>query len=501
MKKNRKSNDSKITRRAFVRHSGYAAVGFAGLVNSIPHLLLPQSAMGQTINLNDYKALVVIFLNGGNDSNNMLIPASNHPSRPDYDNGRGVLAIPSDQLHLINYPTSINQDYGVHPSLQSMSELFNNGDLSFVANVGTMVEPVPDRQAYLNKTVKLPPKLFSHSDQQLQWQSSIPDQLFNSGWGGRITDSLNPIYNNNANIPMSISLAGVSRLLAGNEVNQYIVSPNGVVQFSSAGYGSNYSSALDSNGSYINNDYGRRLKAFEDILNYEYGHLLEEGYNQVVRQARETEVSVGNALQEAVGSGIDFDLLFQNAQNGLGNQLKMITKLIAGRISLGNQRQLFFCSMGGYDNHAALLGTHANLMNQLGSSLKAFSETLKALNVNEDVVAITHSDFSRTMTPNKEDPLTAGSDHAWGGHQIVMGGPVNGGNIFGFFPSLKINADLDAGVDGRGRWIPTTSVEQYQAITANWLGISQNELSIIFPNLERFENPFDTAANLGYISP
>jgi uncharacterized protein (DUF1501 family) len=301
---------------------------------------------------------------------------------------------------------------------------------------------------------------------------------------------------------MSISVTGVNRLQVGDEVSQYIVSPSGITQFSSAGYGSNYSVALDPNGNYLNNDYGRRLKAFDDILNYRHQHLLEEGYHQVARRARETERTIGTALQEAAASGVDFDLLFQNAQNNLGNQLKMITKLIAGRNSLGNQRQFFFCSpTAGYDTHAGQLVVHGNLMAELGTGLKAFSDALKALNINENVVTLTHSEFGRTMTPNKEDPAITGTDHGWGSHHIVMGGPVNGGNILGFFPSLKINADLDAGTDGRGRWIPTTSVEQYQAIAANWLGIGQADLNIVFPNLARFTNPFDPTANLGYIIP
>ena len=172
---------------------------------------------------------------------------------------------------------------------------------------------------------------------------------------------------------MSISLAGVNRLQVCNEVNQYIVSPNGITQFSSAGYGNNYSNALDTNGNYYDNDYGRRLKAFEDILNYTHSHLFDEGYNQIVRQARETESALGDALQEAAASGIDFDLLFQNAQNNLGNQLKMIAKLVAGRNTLANQRQTFFCMVGGYDTHSAQLQTHANLMTELGSSLKSFT--------------------------------------------------------------------------------------------------------------------------------
>jgi uncharacterized protein (DUF1501 family) len=500
MSKLNKKSDAGVSRRDFMRQSGCAALGVTGMVNSLSHLLLTQSALAQTGGLQDYKALVVIFLFGGNDANNMLIPSATHPSRPDYDSGRGVLAIPPSQLHLLDYPSAIDQQYGLHPNLQPVADLFNSGDLAFLANIGTLVEPVPDRDAFLNQTVSIPPQLFSHSDQQLQWQSSIPDQPFTSGWGGRTADLLNPLYNSNGNISMSISLAGINRLQVGSNVIQYVVSPNGITEFADAGYGSNYGNALNPDGTYKNNNAGRRLQAFDTVMNYAHAHLLEDGHRQVVQRALEVEGFVGTALDDAANSGVDFNALFMNAQNSLGDQLKMIAQLIAGRNALANERQIYFCSVGGYDNHAAQLPAHANLLTELGSSLKAFSDTMKALAVDDKVVTMTHSDFARTFTPNKEDPLTAGSDHAWGAHQIAMGGPVNGGSLYGFYPSLKLNADLDAGVNGRGRWIPTTSVEQYQAVATSWLGVNSNELNAIFPNLYRFEDPFGPLANLGYLN-
>ena len=493
--------EGSLNRRHFLRQSGCAALGVTGLVNSLSHLLLTEKALAQsTYALGDYKALVVLFLFGGNDSNNTLIPAAGHPARSNYQKGRGILAIPADQLHPLHTPSAANSQYGLHPNLAAMAALFNQQDLAFVANVGTMVEPIPNRDAYLKKTVILPPKLFSHSDQQLQWQSSVPDQPFTSGWGGRVADLLNPAHNNTSNISMSISLSGVNRLQVGHDVIQYMVSESGITEFADAGYGHGYASALDGSGGYRNNNQGRRLRAFEQIMAYSHAHLLEEGYNNVVRRARQAEGFVGDALAQADASVVDFDFFFQNATSALGRRLKMIARLIAGRDALSNERQIFFVSIGGYDNHAGQTVAHGNLMTELGESLRAFSNTLKVMQVNDKVMTVTHSDFARTFTANKEDIDSAGSDHAWGGHQIVMGGPVDGGKIYGTFPDLAIQGKDDADNKGRGRWIPTTSVEQYQAVATNWLGVSAEDLHAIFPNLNRFEDPFSSAANLGYVA-
>ena len=500
-KLNKKSN-SDVTRRDFMRQSGCAALGVTGMANSLSHLLLTQSALAQTSGLTDYKALVVIFLFGGNDANNMLMPSATHPSRSDYDSGRGVLAIPASQLHLLNFPAAKDRQYGVHPNLRPLADLFNRGDLAFLANVGTLVEPIPNRNAFLKETVKKPPELFSHAGQQLQWRGSIPDQPFTSGWGGRTADLLNPLHNSKGNISMSISLAGVNQLLVGDDVVQYAVSPNVIAESYKVNCGRGFTGMTHSDGPTMNNHSSTRLQAFDTVMNSARAQLSDNPPQEIVQRASEADEIVAAALDQATQSGVDFNAIFMDAQNCLGNQLKRVAQLIAGRNVLANQRQIFFCSVGGYDNHARQLAMHADLMTELGTGLKAFSDTLKALAVDDMVVTMTHSDFSRTLTPmkdNKDDRVSAGSDHAWGAHQIVMGGAVKGGRLYGTYPSLKLNADLDIGVDGCGRWIPTTSVEQYQAVATSWLGVNAGELNAIFPNLNRFEDPFGSSANLGYL--
>jgi uncharacterized protein (DUF1501 family) len=297
-----------------------------------------------------------------------------------------------------------------------------------------------------------------------------------------------------------VSLAGINSLQVADQEVQYAVTPAGAIPL--AGYaasGSPYGNALNGDGSYKTNIPGTRLKAFDDITNYTYQHLLDDDHAKVVKRARANEGLIGAALTAAAATGVDFDNLFLNAQSNLGDQLKSIAKLIAGRTSLGNSRQIFFASIGGFDTHQDQLDAQTNLLGELGNSLKAFNDTLKALGVNDNVVTITHSDFTRTLTPNGQDAATAGSDHGWGGHQIVVGGPVNGGQIYGAFPSLALGAGLDAGSSNRGRWIPTTSVDQYAAVSAKWLGVSPGYLADIFPNLSRFEDPFGSSANLSFL--
>ncbi len=497
-----------VSRRHFVRHSACAALGWAGLVNTLAHLQLMNAALAQGGTLTDYKALVVLFLFGGNDSNNMLIPRLGHPSYEDYKSARSILRIldSNDPDYRAGNPSSIPlaagaPNFGLHPAMQPLVSLFNAGELAFVANVGSLAYPI-SRDQYIAGSVPVPPQLFSHSDQQLQWQSSVPDRPFSTGWGGRAADLLHANGYAAGQVSMSITIAGVNSLQVGSDVVQYSVTSNGAVSLD--GYAANgqpYGAALNPDGSYQATTQGKRLKAFEDIMRYTHQHLLEEGYNTVVRRARANEALIGAALTGAGASGVDFDGIFTNAgaTTDLGDQLKMIAKLIAGRNSLGNRRQIFFCSAGGYDTHQDQIEAHGNLMAELAASLKAFHDALGALGVNDNVLTVTHSDFTRTLTPNGTDPLTAGSDHGWGGHQIILGGPVNGGQIFGTFPSLKVGTDQD--VDrNRGRWIPTTAVDQYAAVAARWLGVETSAMPAIFPNLGRFADPFRSSANLGFVS-
>lgn len=514
------------SRRDFLRQSACASLGVTGLVNALAQMRLMSAAVAaETSAPSDYKAIVCLFLAGGNDSHNMLVPMgdpSTDEARADYEAARGILALDRSALHALNTPTSAPETptdafkkhygsafppLGVHPNASGLASLYNDGDLAFVANIGTLAYPVPTRNDFINKSVPVPHQLFSHSDQQTQWQSSIADKPFSTGWGGRTAELLNASYNTSGKVSMSISLAGINSFQVGTAggVTQYVVNPSGTVSLS--GFGTNYSNAYitpgDPSSGYKDGTTGDRLKAFEDVMKLTHENLLENQYNKIVQSARENEGVVGASITAADTTGVDFDSHFINAQTKLGDQLKMVAKLIAGRAPLGNNRQIFFVQIGGFDTHQSMLSDHANLMDELSQGLVAFRNTLKDANLAafEDVVTFTASDFARTLTPNGQT-TGDGSDHAWGGNAIVMGGPVKGKNIYGNYPSLKIG-DAAGSIDShstRGRLIPDTSVDQYSAVIANWFGVDSNSLEAILPNLPRFDDPLSSAtANLKFL--
>jgi uncharacterized protein (DUF1501 family) len=523
-----KSRDKEFlrSRRDFLRQAACASLGVTGLVNALAQTRLMAAALGQS-SQSGYKALVCLFLNGGHDSNNLLIPIgdpASDPLRADYEAGRGVIAIPRNSALPLNIPAGTAAfarhhgtgvpPMGLHPAASGLAELFNQGKAALCCNVGTLAYPVENRAAYSSGNVPLPPQLFSHSDQQTQWQSSLPDRPFTSGWGGRAADLLHASYNDPAasRVSMSISLAGINsfQVGTGGDVVQYVVRSTGTVPLSGFSSVSDttdndpYDGAVNTSGYRLDRDQGRRLKAFEDIMRLTHANLHEEEYNRIVRRSRATESVIGAALGAATATGVDFNTLFANANHSLGDQLKMIARLIAGRVPLGNNRQIFFCQVGGYDTHQTLLTSHANLVAELSTGLRAFHDALQALGVWDNVLTFTASDFNRTFTPNSTDPARAGSDHAWGGHTIVMGGAVRGGDLYGHFPALRIGSasgSIDAGGGNRGRWIPDVSVDQYAAVLTQWMGAGNSELEAIFPNLPRFDNPFQSASpNLGFIA-
>lgn len=497
----KKSSADYLTRRNFLGRSACSTMALTGVIDTLTNLKLMQSALAQGGGSGGYKALVVLFLYGGNDSNNMLIPRPTHPEYTNYKNNRGILRIVDagdpDYNATAGSPIALpgtSNQYGVHPNMQPVADLFSSGDLSFMANVGSLSWPI-SRADYLdpNKAGLLPPQLYSHSDQQIQWQSSIPDQPFRTGWGGRAADIL--ASNQGSTVSLSVSLAGINSLQVGNQISQYAVTSNGAIPL--GGYGTNYSGALDgTTGAYLNNDSGRRLEAFDMINDYAHSHLLEDSYNGVVKNSRTNESIVNDAVSASNESAIDAEFTTANADSAIADQLKMVAKLISGRSALNNDRQIFFCAAGGYDTHANQISSHGNLMTDLSTSLKGFNESMKAIGDNDNVMLMSHSDFTRTMTPNGTDVGTSGSDHGWGGHQVVMGGPVDGGKIFGTFPQLIVNGGIDAGTT-RGRWIPSTSVDQYAAVAANWLGVPN--VGDIFPNLGRFDDPLAAGSNVNYV--
>jgi uncharacterized protein (DUF1501 family) len=442
------------TRRTFIRQAACAALTTTGILNTIFDLRRLSAA---PLDASGYKALVCLFLYGGNDANNLIIPHDTDGYAA-YLAARGALAIPQASLLPLTLQAGDGRDFGLHPNLTALQTLFNQGKLGVVANVGTLVAPVT-RAQYLAGGAAVPPQLFSHADQSVQWQTSVPDQISKTGWGGRMADMLQSL-NAGSKISLNISIAGTNTFEVGNTVLPYILSSNGSIGLSG------FDGSANANV---------RLQAFKDLLALPHNNLFEQAYSDTVSRS-----IAANELLTAALSGVPaFQTVFP--ANGLGQQLNMIAKLIAARTNLSMNRQIFFCSVGGYDTHGDQLTGQANLFSELSQGLSAFYNATSELGVADNVTTFTASDFGRTYPTNG-----TGSDHGWGSHQLVMGGAVQGGRLFGTFPTLAVNGPDDT---GQGRWIPTTSVDEFSATLATWFGVSPSDLSTVLPNIGRFAHP------------
>lgn len=482
-------NISVITRREFIRRAACAAVGTAAMTSSIRDLRLMNAAVAQS-NITDYKALVCIFLQGGNDSNNLVIPTI----QSEYDNYAAirtpVLAIPQSAVLATGYTDAAGHSYGLHPACPELLTLFGESKLAMLFNTGTLVFPLT-RAQYLGGILQKPPQLFSHADQVTQWQTSIPDQPPTTGWGGRCADLLNSVQPG-APISLSVSLAGANTFEVGNIVSQYSVSTSGAISLQGVS--------------------GARLAALTNILGLSYANLQEQAYAGVAQHSIQSSSLLNNAITNTAGSfwtspfpaTITTPISGTKFSSSLAPQLQMIARLIeAGNRATANggfgmKRQIFFCQVGGYDLHTGqtnydtnnpdnvLAGAHANLLAELSQSLYAFQRAMEQLGLAQQVTAFTASDFSRTFPSNGQ-----GSDHGWGSHHLIVGGAVKGKQTYGLFPTLAVNGPDDTGT---GRWIPTTAIDQYFATLATWFGVDNNNLATIFPNLGRF-----ATGNLGFI--
>jgi uncharacterized protein (DUF1501 family) len=447
------------TRRTFLRQAACAALGTTGLINTIFDLRKLSAA---TIPASDYKALVCLFLYGGNDANNVIVPHDNS-GYASYLAARGVLAIPQSSLLPLTLPNGDGRNFGLHPSLPEVQSLFNQGKMALVSNVGTLLAPIT-RAEYLAKTVAVPNQLFSHADQSVQWQTSVSEQTSLTGWGGRTADLLASL-NGNSKISLAISIAGTNTFEVGNLVIPYAVAPTGSIGLT--GF----------NGSANANV---RLQAFKDLLAQPHNNLFEQAYADTVTRA----VADNDLLTSALAGAPAVQTVFPVTD--LGSQLNMVAKLIAARTSLGMQRQIFFCAVQGYDTHGDQLTAQSSLLVELSQAMNAFYNSTIEMGIANQVTSFTASDFGRTYPTNG-----SGSDHGWGSHQFVMGGAVLGGRLFGTFPTLAVNGPDDT---GQGRWIPTTSVDEFSATMATWFGVSSSDLSTVFPNIGHFDNP-----NLGFL--
>jgi uncharacterized protein (DUF1501 family) len=445
------------TRRDLLRLACCSAAG-ASLVSGLSKLgLVSALAQGTT----DYKALVCIFMFGGNDSNNMLVPTDARYTQ--YLQARSVLALPQSQL----LPLQIagKSIYGLHPNMPEMQGYFNNQqNLAILANVGTLV--LPTTQATYNAFKNLPENLFSHSDQQDQWQSAQLAGTPVSGWAGKIADSVQTL-NAAAQFPPILSISGSPVFCTGITTRPFSMDPGqppGLQGFDT-------SAASQA-----------RYAATQQLLTFDSGLSMVQAANAITGQAVQFAQVLSNALKNIPPMQTKFPGTY------LGQQLQQVAQVIAARSALGVQRQIFFCSTGGFDTHADQLPQQVQLLSDISKSMSAFYQGTQELGVANQVTSFTVSEFSRTLEPGSN----GGSDHAWGAHQLILGGAVKGNAIYGTFPTLVLGGPDDA--DQNGRWIPTTALDQYSATLATWFGVSAANLPSIFPNLTNF-----SSSNLGFL--
>lgn len=457
-----------MNRRNFIGQASCAAIGSTSFINSLLNLNLMNAAAGYG-NTGDYKALVCILLAGGNDSFNMLIPKGDAEYN-EYAAVRSGLAIPKDQILNLVGGTSNGKTLGVHPSMSGVRDLYNSGKLSFLSNVGTLVEPTTQTQ-YNNNTVTVPKGLFSHSDQIAQWQTSVPQSISQIGWGGRMADLLSSL-NSNMTVSMNISLSGVNVFQLGNSVFPFAVTAAGSQGINGYGGGGLFNIV--------------KTNAIDSLLDLSYLNLFEKTYSNNVRNAIDS-----NEQFQAALTGVSLTSPFTQT-NPLAKDLEMIAKIIKARDTLGFSRQTFFVTFGGWDHHDEVLNNQLLMLGIVSQALQEFSNAMTELNTENEVTTFTISDFGRTLSSNGN-----GSDHAWGGNHMIMGGAVNGGNIFGSFPDLYVGNSQDL---GRGRLLPTSSADEYFADLALWFGVSPSDLDMVLPNIFNFIAPGTSTGPLGIMS-
>ena len=445
-----------VSRRGFIR-IGTATVGSLALR---PFGLLPALA---TTSGPDYRALVCVFLFGGNDSNNTIIPTDDTNFKA-YQSIRGSLALTSSELTPV---TSVSgAPYGFHSKLAEVASLFSSKELAVVANTGSLVQPLT-RAQYQNQQAAIPLNLFSHSDQQLSWQTSIAQGHSPTGWAGRAADYIASQNLNSSSFPAFFSVAGNALEGLGVSTQPVALAPGQSLQLT----GFNSSAASQA-----------RLGAVDTLLTTESGVSLVQAANDTLSHS----MSDASALAAALSKSTPLKTTFPSS--AIAIQLKQVAQIIQVQSYLGMRRQIFFCSLGGFDTHAGELETHNNLYPQLSPALAAFYAATQELGMAQNVTTFTESDFSRTFQPTTTD----GSDHAWGSHHLVLGGAVQGGRIYGKFPTFQLAGADDA--DTRGRWIPSTSIDQYGATLSSWFGIPSTALATVFPNLANFP-----VTNLGFL--
>ncbi|MCL9774778.1 DUF1501 domain-containing protein [Vibrio methylphosphonaticus] len=397
---------------------------------------------------NDYKALVCVFLFGGNDGFNMLIPNDN-AHYDEYMTARPDIAIPQASLLPLSLTTGSDLTLGLHPSMTDIQSLFNNGKMVAIANSGVLIEP-STKAGLEDGTHAMPPFLFSHNSQQAEWQRGWSGSTTTLGWAGRMMDVLS---SDSEQISPTFSLNGYAQLLNGSDRGANLIKASSLPQVNA-----------------IKND--QRRKAFDQVMNLSPLTAFGREFDQV----KDDSVSIRDQLAAAIES-VPEEAHFPDTS--VSQQLHTVARLIKSSDQLGHQKQVYFVGLGGFDTHANQLNDHANLMSTLSQALAAFNQSLETSGLDDKVTTMTMSDFGRRLASNG-----AGTDHGWASNHFVMGGALNAGQLYGQWPSLILDGENDF---NKGRMIPTTSVEQIGATIAKWMGVkSDNALNYIFPNLANF---------------
>ena len=412
----------------------------------------------------DYKALVCVYLYGGNDNANTIIPASGAEYAA-YARGRSSLALAQNTLLPISPEAYTGPPLAMSPHLPKLRALFESGKCAVMANVGTLNQPITKAQ-WDAGTAPAPFQLFSHSDQQGAWQTGVPDRPSRTGWLGRVGDMVAPNTNDANSISMAMSLAGQNTIQVGQNVTQYQVTTRGPVRLDVL-YGQEQFTPEASN-------------ALRALMTEVRPHFFDAGLAQISKRAIDNYQKLSTALTGAPTIAAQFP------DTALGAQAAMVAKLISVNAALGHRRQTFFIAAGGWDFHDNMLSEHQERLTELDGALSALYNATASLGLANQVTTFTASEFGRALQSNGR-----GSDHGWGGHQFIVGGGVKGRKIYGRFPNVVLGGAEDA---GQGRLIPTTSVDQYAATLASWFGASNSDLGTILPNLGRF-----SGGNVGFM--
>jgi uncharacterized protein (DUF1501 family) len=451
----------KISRRKFLGQASCAGLGYTTLMSTLVNLKSINAASilnSTTVDCGGYKAMVCLLLEGGADSFNMLIPRGASEWQ-EYATTRSNNAIPQTDILPINNLQSIGKDLGVHPAMSNMQSMFNSGELGFISNIGSLINGVTKDDIY-SGAADLPLGLFSHADQVMHWQTGVPHARVAQGWGGKIADMMYAC-NNNQNISLNVSLSGSNLYQTGNES----------IEFSIDAYG----------GSTTINGYGEEWQ-FSEMRTQAIDNMMDAYYNDMFKKSFIDIVKVGKEGAEQFNQAIEsVDLNTSFTDNYLSQSFNMVAKTIAARSSLGMSRQIFFINYGGWDHHDEVLDAQEAMLTEVDTALGEFNAAMKELGVFNDVLTFSMSEFGRTLTSNGN-----GTDHAWGGNVFMMGGDVQGQNVFNGYPDLGLNTNIEI---GGGVLIPSMSVDEYFSEIALWFGVPSSELVTLFPNIGNFYSP------------